>query len=130
MYECDADASSALGLWSVPTVALISLGRWDLVIIEGWYGRVAHFIATIRRRNPFAVVVFVCLDTFPSPLRYLKADVDAFVTNSATMQRVLSTIAPTRFMHLAVDPVAFQRVEESPAYLCVSQCGRPPCREV
>jgi hypothetical protein len=79
------------------------------VIVEGWYGRVPHFVAAIRRRNPFAVVVYVCLDTFPSPLRLLRVDADAFVTNSRAMQGVLSTLAPTHFMHLAVNPQEMTR---------------------
>lgn len=93
--------------------------RWDVVVIEGWYGRVPSFIASIRRRNPFVVVVYVCLDTYPSPLRFLRVDADAFVTNSRQMQQVLSTIAPTQFMHLAVNPREMYWKPARPEYRCV-----------
>jgi hypothetical protein len=90
-----------------------------LVVIEGWYGRVPSFIASIRRRNPFAVVVYICLDTYPSPLRFLRVDADAFITNSRQMQQVLATIAPTQFMHLAVNPREMYLKPARPEYRCV-----------
>ena len=116
--ECTISGSAGPSVCSPPS-AVACCGvrvRWDLVIVEGWYGRVPHFIASIRLRNPFVVVVYVCLDTWPSPLRFLRVDADAFVTNSRVMQGVLSSLAPTQFMHLAVDPAEMRRTAGKPEY--------------
>jgi hypothetical protein len=84
---------------------------WDLVLIEGWANTVPAFIAEIRRRNPFAVVVYMCFDVSPSVARILRLDVDGFITNSVELsQWVLPRFAPTRFMNLAVDTERIHRV--------------------
>lgn len=81
---------------------------WDIAIIEGWSAQLHAFIAAIRRRNPLSVVLYACFDSYPTPLLPFRLDVDAFLTNSVTMQRdVLPLMAPTRLMQLAVDPTVF-----------------------
>ena len=89
-------------------VSLLFFSSWDIVIIEGWSATLHAFVATIRKRNPLAVVFYACFDSYPTPLQPFRLDVDAFITNSAMMQRdVLSLMAPTRLMQLAVDPIVF-----------------------
>ena len=86
-------------------------------MIEGWTLRVPAFISAIRKRNPLAIVLFVCLDSYPTPHRALRLDVDGYLTNSAFMQQhVLSKLAPTRLMQLAVDPVAIGRTAGKAEY--------------
>lgn len=87
------------------------------MIVEGWTGTVPSFIAAVRRRNPFAIVFFICLDTYPSPERMLRLDVDGYLTNSALLQReVLSLVAPTRVMQLAVDTARIRRTAGQERY--------------
>lgn len=75
-----------------------------MVVIEGFVETVPHFVASVRARNPSVVVLYLCLDSFPSAHRALRVDVDAYITNSAHLHsHVLSLYAPTVFLPLAVD---------------------------
>lgn len=90
--------------------------RWDLVLVEGWYGMVPSFIHVLRRRNPKVVVLYMCLDTYPTPHAFAQLDVDGFLTNSRHMQRLLARVAPTRHMQLAVDPAVMHRTQGNDSY--------------
>lgn len=90
------------------------------MLVEGWTGPVPTFINAIRRRNPFAIVLFICLDTFPTPHRAFRLDVDGYLTNSLWMSKeVLPAFAPTRVMQLAVDVNRIHRTAGQSQYRCV-----------
>ena len=90
---------------------------WDLVVTEGWTGPLPAFIGAVRRGNPFATVLHMCVDTYPTPQHALQLDVDAYLTNSEFMHKhVLSMVAPTAVMQLAVDSHNIRRTAAKPEY--------------
>ncbi|CAM9671021.1 unnamed protein product [Ectocarpus fasciculatus] len=90
---------------------------WDLVIIEGYTGSVPAFIHEVRAGNDDVVVLFFCLDTYPSLSVVGNLDVDAFLTNSLALLPYLRQIAPaSSLLHLAADPSVMQPVPFLPEY--------------
>eukprot|EP00752_Nemacystus_decipiens_P008217 g7347.t1 len=95
----------------------LSSRKWDLVVIEGFMGTVPAFIHEVRAANEKAVVMFFCLDTYPSMSALLSLDVDAFLTNSQVLLPSLRQIAPaSSLLHLAADPEAMLKGPVDPRY--------------
>ncbi|CAN0004889.1 unnamed protein product [Ectocarpus sp. 4 AP-2014] len=95
----------------------VSSRKWDLVIIEGYTGSVPAFIHEVRAGNDDVVVLFYCLDTYPSLSMVGNLDVDAFLTNSLALLPFLRQIAPaSSLVHLAADPSVMQAVPIRPEY--------------
>eukprot|EP00904_Undaria_pinnatifida_P011653 jgi/Undpi1/7618/HiC_scaffold_23.g10091.m1 len=95
----------------------LSSRRWDLVLVEGYTGSVPAFIHEVRARNREVVVLFYCLDTYPSLSTVGNLDVDAFLTNSRVLLPLLQQISPaSRLLHLAADPLVMREVPPHPKY--------------
>ncbi|CBJ31667.1 conserved unknown protein [Ectocarpus siliculosus] len=95
----------------------VSSRKWDLVIIEGYTGSVPAFIHEVRAGNDDVVVLFYCLDTYPSLSVVGNLDVDAFLTNSLALLPFLRQIAPaSSLVHLAADPSVMQAAPFRPEY--------------
>jgi hypothetical protein len=76
---------------------------WDIVLAVDWSSTLSQFIAAVRRRNPFAVVIQYVINPYtPSPVLATRPDVDAYVTTSLSLQKHwLSTFAVTRITQFA-----------------------------
>ncbi|CAM9894381.1 unnamed protein product, partial [Scytosiphon promiscuus] len=99
----------------------LSSRKWNLVVIEGFTGSVPAFIHEVRAGNANAVVLFYCLDTYPSLSVVGNLDVDAFLTNSRLllplMKKASGFIAPaSSLIHLAADPGVMLEVPFRPEY--------------
>ena len=77
---------------------------WDVLLIEGWTGPVPTVISTVRKSFPGIVVLYWCLDTYPSLEIVTRLDVDGFITNSRHLVTSLGRLAPTLYLPLAADP--------------------------
>lgn len=105
----------------------LSARAFDIVLVEGHVPSVPAFIAAARAMNPAVVVLYVVLDTYPTPLAVMRIDADGFLTNSGTLEASLEPLAPTQFMLLAADPEVMKPAtngglrESSPAVVYVGQ---------
>eukprot|EP00903_Cladosiphon_okamuranus_P017925 g16495.t2 len=95
----------------------LSSRKWDLVVIEGYTATVPAFIHEVRAANENVVVLFFCLDTYPSLSVVGTLDVDAFLTNSRVLLPSLQQIAPaSALLHLAADPTVMLEGSVDPRY--------------
>ena len=86
--------------------------KWDLIIIEGWFPMINHFIHLSRNHAQDAVIIFYCLDpTYPSLDVTTSLDVDGYMTNSRPLREHLSEYAPTVFLMLAADEEKMKPIE-------------------
>jgi hypothetical protein len=98
---------------------------FDLLLIEGYHACLDRLIAHMRRVSPALQVIHWCLSTLGfAHLRQL--GVNGFLTNSSHLIPILSQWAPTRFLHLAVDPTHFYPGAATPHYAQqIAYLGRP-----
>lgn len=86
--------------------------KWDMILIEGWFPMINHFIELSRNHVPETVIIFYCLDpTYPSFKVTASLDVDGFMTNSRHLYKHLSGFAPTIFLMLAADEEKMKPLE-------------------
>ncbi|CAN0303924.1 unnamed protein product, partial [Hapterophycus canaliculatus] len=126
-------ARTALKVFAPFSYNGLSSRKWNLVVIEGFTGSVPAFIHEVRAGNAEVVVLFYCLDTYPSLPVVGNLDVDAFLTNSRVLlpfmkkashsiqysslrARCLQIASASSLIHLAVDPSVVLEVPFDPDY--------------
>jgi glycosyltransferase involved in cell wall biosynthesis len=87
----------------------------DLLVIEGWDTTLPQFIQVVREHTPHVKIFFWNL-SFLGIQDIVRFDVDGYFTNSRKALPILETIAPSRFIMLAVDQEQFKPIEPDDTY--------------